>query len=105
MKDRYLINYNLFCTKRNFNLLVYLIANKNETYENFSDLMRSKSVNPPSITYFNEVKNKADSVNFSEKGKAIPVETEKDDIVDKVLEKIDKPKRKRRTKKKVEKNW
>ena len=102
MKDSYLINFSLFCLKRNFNLLTYLTKNKDITYEQFSELMRSKSVTPPDFTYFSNIKSKAISINVAkekeqdiiEKNVIVPTITLKEEI---------KPKRKRRTRKKAEK--
>ena len=97
MKDSYLINFSLFCLKRKFNLLSYLIANENTTYEQFSNLMRSKSVTPPDVSYFNKVKNKALSINLSKEQEKNLAKESEDASKEPVKE--DKPKRKRRTRK------
>jgi len=101
MKDSYLINFSLFCLKRKFNLLTYLTKNENVSYEQFSDLMRSKSVSPPDPSYFSNVKSKADSIRTAKKSEAILLENALKVDTKKVDSKIEKPKRKRRSKKKV----
>jgi len=101
MKDSYLINFSLFCLKRKFNLLTYLTTNEDVTYEQFSDLMRSKSVCPPDVNYFNKVKSKATSINLAKKSEE---STFKEDIAVVTIKKPSeeaKPKRKRRSRKKA----
>ena len=109
MKDSYLINFSLFCLKRKFNLLTYLTANENVTYEQFSDLMRSKSVCPPDVNYFNKVKSKATSINLSKKAEASILEEDVKVVAIENSKEEVKPKRKRRSRKKAEKvndsNW
>lgn len=103
MKDSYLINFSLFCLKRKFNLLTYLTVNEDVTYEQFSDLMRSKSVTPPDLRHFNKVKNKATSINLAKKAEHLTLEKNIADVIpEKVKEEV-KPKRKRRSRKKAEK--
>tara|TARA_B100000035_G_scaffold92887_1_gene78570 strand:+ start:266 stop:592 length:327 start_codon:yes stop_codon:yes gene_type:complete len=103
MKDSYLINFSLFCLKRKFNLLTYLTANENVTYEQFSDLMRSKSVTPPDLRHFNKVKSKATSINLAKKAEQSLLENSKKNFDKETTVKEEKPKRKRRYKKKSEK--
>ena len=80
MKDSYLINFSLFCLKRKFNLLTYLTTNEDVTYEQFSDLMRSKSVCPPDVNYFNKVKSKAISINLAKKSEESTLKKEIEEI-------------------------
>ena len=109
MKDSYLISFSLFCLKRKFNLLTYLTKNEDVTYEQFSDLMRSKSVCPPDTNFFNKVKNKAVSINLTKKSEASILEEERTaNTIEKSKQEV-KPKKKRRSRKKAVKtsdsNW
>ena len=93
----------MFCLKRKFNLLTYLTTNEDVTYEQFSDLMRSKSVTPPDLRHFSKVKSKATSINLAKKAEQLALEENITNVVsEKVTEEV-KPKRKRRSRKKAEK--
>ena len=89
--------------KRKFNLLTYLTANENVTYEQFSDLMRSKSVCPPDFNYFNKVKSKAISISLSKKAEESILEENTTDVVSEKPKKEVKTKKRRRSRKKAEK--
>jgi hypothetical protein len=103
MKDSYLINFSLFCLKRKFNLLAYLTANEEVTYDQFCVFMRSKSVCPPNVEFFNKTKDKALSINLSKKAESDLLENSKKNFDKEVTNKEEKPKRKRRSRKKSEK--
>ena len=47
MKSEYLINYNIFCQRRNFSLENYLRNNDTITYENLQQEFFNISVEPP----------------------------------------------------------
>lgn len=101
MKDSYLINFSLFCLKRKFNLLTYLTTNESVTYEQFCDLMRSKSVCPPDVNYFNKVKSKATSINLAKKYEESTLKKEITAVsIEKPTEEA-KPKKRRRSRKKT----
>lgn len=103
MKDSYLINFDLFCLKRKFSLLIYLTTNKNVTYKNFCELMRSKSVTPPDVVYFNKIKTRADSLSLNANAEAVKLKEETEVSVDsKEIKEKPKPKRKRKSRKKAE---
>lgn len=95
MKDSYLINFDLFCLKRKFSLLTYLTTNKNVTYKNFCELMRSKSVTPPDVVYFNKIKTRADSLSLNANAEAANLKEETEVSVDsKEIKEKPRPKRK-----------
>tara|TARA_Y100000022_G_scaffold193755_1_gene197334 strand:- start:2154 stop:2441 length:288 start_codon:yes stop_codon:yes gene_type:complete len=58
MKDHHLINFNLFCLRKNFNLHLFLKSNNKITYEEFCSFLRERKVFPPSKIFFDETLNK-----------------------------------------------
>lgn len=58
MKDEYLINFNLFCSRKKFSLYSFLLRNKEISYEDISEYFRNKNVTPPSRELFNKARQK-----------------------------------------------
>ena len=56
MKDKDLINYNLFCVRKRFNLQQFLILNPDLNYESFCQFLRDKKISPPTEDYFLKTK-------------------------------------------------
>ena len=75
MKDEYLINYNLFCQRKKFNLYKFLSSNK-MSYEELSEYFRNKLVTPPSIDLYDKVMFKINAEN-KEKIEVVTIKPEK----------------------------
>lgn len=58
MKDEYLINFSLFCSRKKFNLYSFLLRNKEISYEDISEYFRNKNVTPPSRELFDKARQK-----------------------------------------------
>lgn len=58
MKDEYLINFRLFCSRKKFSLYGFLLRNKEISYEEISEYFRNKNVTPPSKDLFDKVRQK-----------------------------------------------
>lgn len=108
MNDRYLINFSLFCKRKNFSLYNYLLKNKELNYRSISEIFRNKGVMPPSEVLFESIKSKIeeqsnlqvkDDINNTVLEKPKQIEKPLEDIPEKVAT----PKKRRsRRKKKIE---
>ena len=58
MKDEYLINFSLFCSRKKFSLYSFLLRNKEISYEDISEYFRNKNVTPPSRELFDKARQK-----------------------------------------------
>ena len=56
MKKKSLINYKLFQNRRKFNPINLFTKNKDLTYEEFVEFLRSKMVDTPGLAYFERVR-------------------------------------------------
>lgn len=94
MKDEYLINYKIYCQRKNFSLYRFLVVNK-MSYKEIQDFFRKKSVTPPTIEYYHQVLDKIKD--DQEKEIAIKKKVSLKENI-----KTQKPKRRRRRSKKNE---
>jgi len=56
MKKKSLINYKLFQNRKKFNPINLFTKNKDLTYEEFVEFLRSKMVDTPGLAYFERVR-------------------------------------------------
>lgn len=99
MTDRYLINFSLFCKRKNFNLYNYLLKNKEVNYRSISEFLRNKGVMPPSEVLFESIKNQIeDQENLQIKKESIILDKEENNIEE--VPEIVKSLKKRNTKRK-----
>ena len=69
MKKEYLINFNLFCSRRRFNLEKWIESTDRNSYQDLEKLLINLSVCPPSEDFFISVKSKVDKQKELEKSK------------------------------------
>ena len=58
MKDSYLINYSLFCQRRNFSLEDFVRQNKQLSFSEVRNYFLEKDVEPPSESVFIDIQKK-----------------------------------------------
>lgn len=89
MKDNHLISFEIFCQRRKFSLYAFLLKNK-VSYQELQDIFRNKSVSPPTADLYNLTLKK---IKEKEKVTAVAKPVESKPV------KVNKPKRRRRSKK------
>lgn len=62
MKDEYLISYDIFCSRKRFNLENWISANKEKSYQEFYQMLVSLKIYPPSEDFFISIKDKVESL-------------------------------------------
>jgi hypothetical protein len=77
MKDHHLINFNLFCLRKKFNLHLFLKSNNKITYEEFCSLLRERKVFPPPKDFFDIALNKVNQELDVKKNIIEPVKSKK----------------------------
>tara|TARA_E500000331_G_scaffold93153_1_gene89208 strand:+ start:31 stop:321 length:291 start_codon:yes stop_codon:yes gene_type:complete len=96
MKEHHNINFNLFCQRKGFNLQRWIESNPDLTFEDLKKSLLNIKVMPPSLELFNSLKPVVLNVK----------DVEEKPIVKKVIKeetKQDKPVKRRRRRKTVEK--
>ena len=88
MKKKSLINYKLFQNRRKFNPINLFTKNKDLTYEEFVEFLRSKMVDTPGLAYFERVR--AEFLRRTQAAKEIA------EVVKVEVEKVEVSKQKRR---------
>ena len=99
MKKKSLINYKLFQNRRKFNPINLFTKNKDLTYEEFVEFLRSKMVDTPGLAYFERVKAEflRRTQAAKEIAKVVKVEVEKVEVEKVEVEKVEVSKQKRRS--------
>ena len=75
MKDSYLINYKLFCQRRNFSLEAFIRQNKELSFDDVKNYFLKKDVEPPLETEFINIQKKIQLENIPEHKEVIKKET------------------------------
>lgn len=101
MKDRYLINYELFCQRRKFSLKDFLLKNPSLSYAEIKEFFRKIKTQAPSETHFNDVKMQIEKTSNLE---SIDLEKDAKTKVEVVKEKEVKKTTRRRRKRKTNVN-
>lgn len=61
------LKYNIFCSRKRFNILSWLKIANDKTYSTFCDFLKSRNVMPPDEDYFNRALRHFISTNSAEK--------------------------------------
>ena len=88
MKKKSLINYKLFQNRKKFNPINLFTKNKDLTYEEFVEFLRSKMVDTPGLAYFERVRD--EFLRRTQAAKEIA------EVVKVEVEKVEESKQKRR---------
>ena len=88
MKKKSLINYKLFQNRKKFNPINLFTKNKDLTYEEFVEFLRSKMVDTPGLAYFERVR--AEFLRRTQAAKEIA------EVVKVEVEKVEESKQKKR---------
>jgi len=87
------IKYSIFQSRRKFNPLSLFFNNKDLTYDQFVDFLRSKMVESPGEEYFQRVKSRFEEMTIQEEQ---PVEEVKQVVEETVVEQKQEPSRQKR---------